>query len=137
MIYQDEVAKFIESSQDNRRLFLQEELIVEITERLAAEMAAQCISQKLLAEKLGCTKGYVSQLLNGGKNLTLRSLANLADALDCKPNFALERNQGVVQRKVINFPTSFCNMPQWQVEIEDFDLEVDNFNENIECALEG
>lgn len=74
--------RFEASSPANRRLLRQEELILEVTELLLCAMEAKHISKADLATKLGRTKGFVSQILSGRQNLTLRTLADLADALD-------------------------------------------------------
>ena len=36
------------------------------------------LTQKALAEKMGATESYVSQVLGGGKNITLKTLARFA-----------------------------------------------------------
>jgi len=71
-----------QSSREDLRLLRQEELIIEATEAIAAAMERVGITQKELAERLGCTKGYVSQLLGGGRNLTLRTLSDVTQALE-------------------------------------------------------
>ncbi len=67
-----------------RRLLAQEELILEVTEVLCGLLEEEAISKKELAERLGKSKGFVSQLLNGGRNLTLRTLADILHALGYK-----------------------------------------------------
>lgn len=72
------------SSVSNRRLLRQEELILEVTEALSQALKKEDITKKDLADRLGKSKGFVSQLLAGGRNLTLRTIADVADALDCR-----------------------------------------------------
>ena len=67
-----------------RRLLAQEELILEVTEVLCGLLEAETISKKELAERLGKSKGFVSQLLNGGRNLTLRTVADILHVLGYK-----------------------------------------------------
>ena len=62
-------------------LLRQEELILEATERLASVMAEKEISKAELARRIGKSKSYVTQCLNGSSNLTLRTLADLFGAL--------------------------------------------------------
>jgi transcriptional regulator with XRE-family HTH domain len=64
-----------------RRLFAQEDLILEVTETLCELLAKEKISRKELADRLGKSKGFVSQLLNGGRNLTLRTVADILHVL--------------------------------------------------------
>jgi transcriptional regulator with XRE-family HTH domain len=67
-----------------RRLFAQEDLILEVTERICELLDKENISRKELADRLGKTKGFISQLLNGGRNLTLRTVADILHVLGYK-----------------------------------------------------
>ena len=40
------------------------------------------MSQKTLAERMGCSPQYISRLLRGNENLTLETIAKLEDSLD-------------------------------------------------------
>ena len=64
-----------------QRLFAQEELILEVTERFSEALSQAGITKADLAKRLGKTKGFVSQILAGGRNLTLRTIADVADSL--------------------------------------------------------
>jgi len=64
-----------------RRLLAQEELILEVTETLCELLDQEKTSRKELADRLGKSKGFVSQLLNGGRNLTLRTVADILHVL--------------------------------------------------------
>src|SRR4030043_1521 len=64
-----------------RRLFSQEDLILEVTETICELLEKEKVSRKELAERLGKTKGFISQLLNGGRNLTLRTVADILHVL--------------------------------------------------------
>lgn len=59
-----------------RKLLAEEELILEVTETICDILENEKISRKELADRLGKSKGFVSQLLNGGRNLTLRTVAD-------------------------------------------------------------
>ena len=72
---------FESSSAKNRRLLREEELILDATELLTAAMEDAQLSKSGLAARLGKTKGFVSQVLSGNRNLTLRTIADIADAL--------------------------------------------------------
>lgn len=63
------------------RLMAQGDLIMEVTETLCDLLEKEKISRKELAERLGKTKGFISQLLNGGRNLTLRTVADILHVL--------------------------------------------------------
>ncbi|MFH1597277.1 MAG: helix-turn-helix transcriptional regulator, partial [Pseudomonadota bacterium] len=59
----------------------QEDLILEVTEKLCELLEKEKISRKELADRLGKSKGFISQLLNGGRNLTLRTVADILHVL--------------------------------------------------------
>lgn len=67
-----------------RKRIRQEELILAVTEGLIGAMADQDIKRSDLAKKLGKTKGFITQLFSSGRNLTLRTVADVAEALDCQ-----------------------------------------------------
>ena len=66
------------------RLMAQGDLIMEVTETLCELLENEKISRKELADRLGKSKGFVSQLLNGGRNLTLRTVADILHVLGYK-----------------------------------------------------
>lgn len=78
------------SSEDNAKLVAQETLITETTEALWSALERAGITQSELAERLGTTKGYISQVLSGSRNMTLRTLSDICFALHAKPHLALE-----------------------------------------------
>jgi transcriptional regulator with XRE-family HTH domain len=63
-----------------RRLVEQETLIADAQELVCELLERVEMSRQELARRLGKTKGYVSQLLSGERNMTLRTLADLAYA---------------------------------------------------------
>lgn len=71
------------------RIQAEEDLIVEVIGALWEEIERSGIKKSEIAEKLGVSRAYVSQALHGGSNLTLRTLANLAWALESTPRFGL------------------------------------------------
>jgi transcriptional regulator with XRE-family HTH domain len=89
--YFSDYEEFEASSTPNRRLLRQEELILEVTEALWEALNSKRITQAALAKQMGKSKAFVSQLLAGGRNLTLRTIADVADALDCRMTVRVER----------------------------------------------
>ncbi len=67
-----------------RKLLAEQELILEVTETICDILEKENVSRKELADRLGKTKGFVSQLLNGGRNLTLRTVADILHVLGYK-----------------------------------------------------
>lgn len=53
---------------------------------------ARNITQKLLAELVGLTPATISQIENGGRDTTIRTLRSIAFALDVEPGWLLSRN---------------------------------------------
>lgn len=80
---------FEASSAKNRRLLRQEELILGVTEAVCEILEREGLTQAELARRLGKTKGFVSQVLAGDRNLTLRTIADIADALELRAELQL------------------------------------------------
>ncbi len=54
------------------------------TASLAGLLAERGMTRKDLADRMGVSPGRVSQILSGDENLTLRSLAAVAESLDAR-----------------------------------------------------
>ena len=86
-----DVERFEQSSTESRRLLNQEKLILEVTEALSEAIEKRGLTRSEVAKRLGKTKGFVSQLLAGGRNLTLRTVADIADAIGISLRVAVQR----------------------------------------------
>ena len=73
-------SKFLEAP-ENRRLYQQEKLLVDATELLASVMEKKNMSRAELARAIGKSKAFVTQVLRGNQNMTLRTLADLFGAM--------------------------------------------------------
>jgi transcriptional regulator with XRE-family HTH domain len=111
------------------RLVAEETLIFDVTEEISRELAAAGITRKELAEALGKTKGHVTQLLSGERNMTLRTAADLAHALDRRLHVRAQPLDGSFERpgqpsRCENPPDSFfwaayrhrAQLEAWQLE---------------------
>jgi len=79
-------------SVDRQRLVVEESFILDVTEEIHAQMEQLGVSRAQLAERMGKSKAYVSQLLSGSRNMTLRSLADISFALELDaPKVVFER----------------------------------------------
>ena len=67
---------------DGRRLLEQERLILEVTESIANVMNEYGVSRAELAKRLGKSPAFVTKLLRGNNNFTLRTLSDVFFALD-------------------------------------------------------
>ena len=65
-----------------RRLFTAEALVAETAEAIAKSMAEQRVSKADLARRLNKSRAWVTQLLGGKANMTVRTLAEVVYALD-------------------------------------------------------
>ncbi len=71
-------------SPENQQGLEEERLITEISENIWALLNEKGVLSAQLAEKLGKSRPFVSQLLDGSRNMTLRTLADIAYALDTR-----------------------------------------------------
>jgi transcriptional regulator with XRE-family HTH domain len=97
-----------------RKLLAQEELILEVTETICELLEDEKVSRKGLADRLGKTKGVISQLLNGGRNLTLRTVADILHVLGYKVSLKPQKLRQ--ESNVIESQHRF-NMPEFQYRI--------------------
>jgi transcriptional regulator with XRE-family HTH domain len=65
------------------REFRLEGLILDFTEKIVSKMEEMKITRAELAKRLGVSKAFISKLLNGNPNLTIKSMMSIADALGC------------------------------------------------------
>lgn len=64
-----------------KRFYAQDIAMLAATEALLGVMEQRGVSRSELAERIGKSKGFVSQVLSGSRNMTLRTLADLFWAL--------------------------------------------------------
>ena len=62
--------------------FKLENLILDITEEVCRAMEEKGIGRAELAEKMGVSRAFISKLLNGTPNLTIKTLMKIAVVLD-------------------------------------------------------
>lgn len=101
--------KFIEDPA-RRRIFEQERILVDATELLARVMEVRGTKRSELAAELGRSKAYVTQMLRGDQNLTLKTLADvfcvlkyrllmIADPLEPAMGVVASRQWNITQRE--------------------------------------
>ena len=69
--------------------FLLDGVLMQLNEAIVREMKASGITRSELARRLGTSKAYITRLLAGNANPTLRSLVRLGLALGATPAVAL------------------------------------------------
>lgn len=62
--------------------FQTELLLLDINEQIVERMVARGMRRSELAQRLGSSRAFVTKLLNGRPNLTLKTLVEVASALD-------------------------------------------------------
>ena len=72
----------IPDSFEGRAAFERDHLSNQIVDGVEHFMRSRGVSQQELAAKMGVSEGRVSQILSGDQNLTLKTLAGLAAALE-------------------------------------------------------
>lgn len=90
----DFLEQWASQSEENAKLMAQELLITEVTEEIWKAMEEAGINKTELANRIGATKGYVSQVLSGSRNMTLRTLSDICFALDKKATIYIEIKTG-------------------------------------------
>ncbi|MEE8585278.1 MAG: helix-turn-helix transcriptional regulator [Acidobacteriota bacterium] len=121
--YRTDYEEFAGISEENRKLLRQEELILDATEGLASLMERQGITKADLARRLGRSRGYITQILAGSRNFTLRTLAEVANALgyrvhlsfDADPEEGVRSQESGVRKKETGAEGSSFRVPGFQI----------------------
>ena len=69
-------------------------LVTQLTNEITWHMRERGLTRADLAARMGVSPGRVSQILSGGENLTLRTLAALSTALDARFDIELSALKG-------------------------------------------
>lgn len=78
-----------------------EGLLLAVNEQICEAMERKSISRADLADKLGVSRPWVTKLLSGNRNLTLKSLVCVANALDlCVDVMLLEQSVGFAEESI-------------------------------------
>lgn len=83
--------QWVDATPERRRIYAQEGLIAHASEVIHAAMDKAGVIRARLAERLGCSAPHVTQILSGERNMTLRRLADIADALGYRVEIKLKR----------------------------------------------
>lgn len=76
--------KRINESAQSRKIYVQEELILDTAEKILDLLEKKKIKKNKLAGSLGKSGAYITQLLNGSRNMTLRTLSDVAFSLNAR-----------------------------------------------------
>jgi plasmid maintenance system antidote protein VapI len=89
------IEELLSQSKLGRQELLRESLIVSVTEQIWRAMNASDMSKADLARALETSKANVTQLLSGQRNMTLATLADLANAVGVTPVIHLSSQNAV------------------------------------------
>lgn len=82
--YKEKIQKFRDDVD-----FLTETAILDFTEKVVDKVQKLGLSRAELAQKLGVSKPFVTKLLNGNPNMTIKTMVSIAHALECELNLEL------------------------------------------------
>lgn len=101
-------------SYDHQRMYAGEELTFDITEEILIAMEEKGINKAQLADRLGKSKSYVSQILSGARNMTLRTLSDVCFAIGIKPVVEFQNSADeIITEQTISGP-SFDSHILWE-----------------------
>jgi ribosome-binding protein aMBF1 (putative translation factor) len=86
-----DVQSFINKSPENRRMFREEELILEVGEAIYEALRDEDLSRSDLAARMRQTEAYLDRLLDGTKDMKIRTLAEIADVLGYRVRVSFQR----------------------------------------------
>jgi transcriptional regulator with XRE-family HTH domain len=81
-------------------VFIAEGIAIDIAMQVNDSLEERGIAQKELAQRLGVSQAYVSQILGGKTNLTILTLCKVAAALGLQPFIKLEES---ISKNIIPF----------------------------------
>jgi DNA-binding phage protein len=66
---------------ENTLDFAKESLVLEVTEKICELMQAENMCRVGLAKKMRCSKAHITRMLNGSRNMTLGTVAEVMFAI--------------------------------------------------------
>jgi transcriptional regulator with XRE-family HTH domain len=85
-------------------VYLAESLALELSIDVYRQMKEAGLNQARFAERLGVSKPYVSQVLQGKTNMTILTLAKIAKALGSDLRITLKPRGDDARRTILEFP---------------------------------
>jgi antitoxin component HigA of HigAB toxin-antitoxin module len=76
------------STPEGKKLFEEERVILEVTEMICTLMEEQGVSKAELARRLETSKANITQMLDGRRNMTIRSIVDVVFALGASLSIA-------------------------------------------------
>lgn len=105
---------FENSSNEARFALRQERLILQVTQALWEALVDAEVSQSDLAKRLAKSQSFVSQILAGGRNLTLRTVSDVVTALECEIEVRVKKRGAC--KPLLKFPVRWGAQRPFQVD---------------------
>ena len=113
-----------------------ERLALSFLQSVVGAMKRASVSQRDLANRLGKSDAYVSKVLNAPSNLTLRTISEIADAIDCRVQISIVENRGSIARYESNVvPLRTADTARSFVHTMSGDIEASNEEYTAESVL--
>jgi transcriptional regulator with XRE-family HTH domain len=123
-----QLTEWVNTSPERQREFAEERLIVDAAEEIWTAMEHEGISKSDVARILGKSKAYVTQVLSGSRNMTLRTFATIAHILGYEVEVSLKRRTSEAEWKPLTdavvvqlrpsilsaHDVNVCNDGRWQ-----------------------
>lgn len=100
--------KLLDKYEDDPR-YIAEGLLIDINEQVVRLMERKGLNRTQLAALLDVSSAYVTKLLNGNENLTIKQLVRLSAALDSSVDVAIVPGQFNVNRLLSYTPRKLDN----------------------------
>ena len=108
------IDELLEEDDAGRRESVRARLRVDVTEQINVLLEQRGLTRAELARRLGVTRASVTQALTGSRNLSLNTLADMADALHLDVRVALQPRMLVPVIGADNSCTQmFINISPW------------------------
>ncbi|MCK6542455.1 helix-turn-helix transcriptional regulator [bacterium] len=73
-------------------------IMIKLTEELSNQLVKKKWSRSVLARKLGCSVAYITKLLRGEENLTIKKIAQIASVFEIQPEIILDSENHSAQK---------------------------------------
>jgi len=107
------------------RIRQQEALMFQVTELIALAMEQGKISRSKLADLLGTSRAYITQILDGNSNLTLKTLADVFTSMDRELCVGFRRPEWVETHETVSAdkPTLNWSVQRWPTPTIEWAIE--------------
>jgi len=106
--------EWVDNDKEFERMMAQEKFILSATESICGIMNKNQITRSDLAKNLGKTKGYVTQVLSGNRNITLRTLADIIHCLGYVAHIKIEKEREASPIANFSMPWDTCQVDSLQ-----------------------